>query len=66
MARFKKCDKPDCKRLVHEGTAYCCGPCSFADSKKFEIGEPGTFFAHSPGCDERAIARKNKKVGDYD
>jgi hypothetical protein len=29
---FLKCLKPDCMRKVKRGVAYCCEPCSIADT----------------------------------
>ena len=44
---YRKCYKPDCRRKVKEGAAYCCTPCVAADAIGHEIHQ------HSVGCDER-------------
>ena len=48
---YWKCYKPDCRRKVKEGAAYCCTPCVAADAIGHEIHQ------HSVGCDERAAER---------
>lgn len=71
MHRFKKCDKPDCSRLVHEGTLYCCSNCRIANegSDKFELSDDITvhpLLRHTDSCDQRAASRVDMKIGDYD
>lgn len=48
---LKKCDTPDCDRLVPDGVLYCCGPCSDADVFDRQDHESGTVHAHE--CDEK-------------
>ena len=71
MHRFKKCDKPDCFRLTREGTLYCCGNCRGADEgpDRFELADnPDVhpLLRHTPSCDDRAVSRAGKRIGDYD
>lgn len=51
LSDFHECRKPDCRRLVSLGAAYCCAACSTAAEGRYEI------HAHDPGCDERAAER---------
>jgi hypothetical protein len=63
MADVKKCDKPDCPRVVPIGVLYCCGACSYADGnfgkgEKFDMaGYEGTPLGHSESCDKRHAER---------
>ncbi len=52
---FKKCDKPDCDRLVLEGRVYCCHGCMLAAEGKYEIHEDGPL-GHSKDCTARQAA----------
>jgi predicted phage terminase large subunit-like protein len=49
--QLHECRKPDCRRPVSIGAAYCCAACSTAAEGRYEI------HAHDPGCDERAAGR---------
>lgn len=46
------CQKPDCERLVRQGTDFCCTACYLADLNMHEIE------AHSEGCDQRWSQRR--------
>lgn len=50
--RYRACRKPDCGRVVPEGTEHCCSPCGEAAKHAHEIDE------HSPGCEERWEERR--------
>lgn len=69
MHRFKKCNKPDCFRLTHEGTLYCCSNCRVADENGAELeDDPNAHWLlrHTDSCDQRKLQRAEMKVGDYD
>jgi hypothetical protein len=51
---FKKCDGRRCFRLTTPGSAFCCGNCSLADARNFEIHE------HTDSCDARARQRRGE------
>jgi hypothetical protein len=54
---LKKCNNPECNRLTTAD--YCCGPCSLADTKRYEIHECGPL-GHSLMCNERHSQRSAK------
>jgi hypothetical protein len=60
---FVKCLKPDCMRKVKPGVAYCCEPCSIADTPpdRYELDpyEPSAYwtFVHSESCERRKAER---------
>ena len=49
---LKKCDNPECSRLVRKGVEYCCAPCRQAREDGYEIHESGPL-GHSEGCNRR-------------
>jgi hypothetical protein len=55
---LKKCENPECHRLVIAGLIYCCGGCGEAHYRKYEIHETG-ILGHSETCNERHESRKN-------
>lgn len=55
---LKKCENPECKRLVSRGTLYCCGACGEAHWGKYEIHESG-ILGHSETCNQRHESRKD-------
>ena len=61
MAAFTKCGKPDCFRKVSPASAYCCGSCTAAAERGFEIEphDPAVhpFLCHSADCEQRKAER---------
>jgi hypothetical protein len=64
---FIKCRKPDCRRKVKPGAAYCCTACAGADGeRKFELEPYGPslhpFLCHSEWCELRNAERGEVSV----
>jgi hypothetical protein len=60
---YFKCLKPDCRRKVKPGVAYCCEPCQIAaeDRAPWELGphDPAAnwVLVHSEFCEQRKAER---------
>jgi hypothetical protein len=57
---LRKCENPDCQRLVPVGTYYCCTGCDAAHEGCYEI-HPNGPFGHSEGCNQRHAERQEKR-----
>lgn len=61
MEDFKKCDNPECDRLVKKEYAMCCTGCRTAHEDGYEVHESG-FLGHTGLCDIRHQERGIDKL----
>lgn len=54
---LRPCQNHLCERAVGGSAPHCCGPCSSADERHYEIHEAGPL-GHTEPCSERWAERR--------